>query len=212
MRASSLALGFLLLSCTEGTTATMPVPLGDSPQRGPADAWVTIVEFSDFQCPACGAAEPTVAELLARYPNDVRLVYKHFPLSSIHLYARPAAIAAECAREQGRFWEMHDRLFAGQRALSSEDLAAYASAAGLDVAAWQSCLSTPEPAARVDADQALGMKMGVHVTPTFVINGEPLQGSVPLATFEEIVESARAKAEASGIKRSEYYDRAVLGK
>lgn len=190
----------------------MPVPLGDSPERGPADAWVTIVEFSDFQCPACGAAEPIVAQLLVRYPNDVRLVYKHFPLSSIHPYARPAAIAAECAREQGRFWEMHDRLFAGQHALSSEDLAAYASAAGLDVAAWQSCLSTPEPAARVDADMALGERMGVHVTPTFVINGEPLQGVVPLAAFEEIVENARARAKASGFTRSEYYDRAVLGK
>lgn len=211
MRSIALGLAFLLLSCEAAAPAAMPVPLGDSPERGPSDAWVTIVEFSDFQCPACGAAAPTIVQLLSRYPADLRLVYKHFPLTMIHPNARPAAIAAECAREQGRFWEMHDRLFANQRALTSDDLKAYASAIGLDIAKWESCLSNPGPAARVDADEALGEKLGVRATPTFVINGKPLEGAAPLATFEQRVESARAEAEASGIARGEYYQRAVLG-
>ncbi len=189
----------------------MPVLLGDSPQRGPSDAWVTVVEFADFECPYCGDAEATLAQLLAEYPADVRLVFKHFPLASIHPYARSAAIAAECAGEQGLFWEMHDRLFANQTALTSADLVAYAADLGLDVAAWQICLSTPEPAARVDGDASLGEQMGVRATPTFVINGVPLEGAAPLATFEQLVETARARAEASGISRDQYYQRAVLG-
>jgi protein-disulfide isomerase len=188
----------------------MAVPIGDSPTRGPADAWVTLVEFSDFECAYCGAAQPTIAQLLALYPTDLRLVFKHFPLS-FHADARPAALAAECARVQGRFWQMHDVLWAGQPLLSSSDLAADASGAGLELGAWQSCLSSSEAAARVDADIALGEQMGVRATPTFALNGQPLEGAAPLDVFKQKVESARATAEASGIVRQEYYDRAVLG-
>jgi protein-disulfide isomerase len=192
--------------------AAFAVPLGDAPTRGPADAWVTIVEFSDFECPYCKQAAATLVQLLAEYPDDVRLAFRHFPLSSLHPSARPASIAAECARAQGHFWEMHDRIFAGQPALSSDDLVAYATGADVDVGAWKECLSAPEPAARVDADFALGRQLEVTATPTFAINGERLVGTLPLAQFERLVESARATAQASGIPRAEYYDRAVLGK
>lgn len=220
VRASAivLALAALLAACGGGGSPTsqsglMRVPLGDSPQRGPSDpagAWVTIVEFSDFQCPYCGAAEPTVEQILANNP-DARLVYKHFPLSQ-HANARPAANAAECARAQGHFWEMHDLLFAHQTALDAAALASYAGQInGLDTVAWQTCFDAKTYDDRVTADLTLGQSVGVQGTPTFAINGEPLVGAQPLAAFQAAVDAARAAAIASGIPRAQYYDKAVLG-
>ena len=221
MRTSAppLALALLLVACGGEPAALtlMRVPLGTSPQRGPSDAWVTIVEFSDFQCPYCGVAEPTIEQVLARHPADARLVYKHFPLRQ-HADARPAANAAECARAQGPapdgyFWEMHDVLFANQAALDAASLAGYAGRiAGLDAAAWQACFDARQWDARVQADLDLGAGLGVSGTPTFAVNGQPLVGAAPLDTFEAVVEAARAAAIASGIPRAQYYDRAVLGK
>ena len=217
--ATLLALAGLLVGCggnSPPAPALMRVPLGGSPQRGPSDAWVTIVEFSDFQCPYCGAAEPTIEQVLALHPADVRLVYKHFPLPQ-HANARSAANAAECARAQGTapdgdFWAMHDLLFAHQGALGAASLAGYASQiAGLDTVAWQACFDARLFDARVQADEDLGVSVGVNGTPTFAINGEPLVGAQPLDTFEAKVEAARAQAIASGIPRGQYYDRAVLG-
>jgi protein-disulfide isomerase len=218
-KATRLALALLLVGCDSGppTPALMRVPLGDSPQRGPSDAWVTIVEFSDFQCPFCGAAEPTIGQVLVLYPADARLVYKHFPLRQ-HASARPAANAAECARVQGTapdgtFWEMHDLLFANQQALDVASLAGYASRiAGLDAVAWQACFDARQFDARVQADLDLGVSVGVGATPTFAINGQPLLGAAPLDSFKGAVEAARAAAMASGIPRDQYYDKAVLGK
>ncbi len=219
MRTALTLIALAGLACGGSPTPTpqlVRVPLGDSPQRGPADAWVTIVEFADFQCPFCGQAEPTVEQLLAAYPTDVRLVFKHFPLPQ-HPNARPAANAAECARAQGTppngfFWEMHDLLFANQGALGATALAGYAAQiSGLDVAAWQTCFDAKQFDARVTADEELGASVGVGGTPTFAINGEPLVGAQPLATFEQMVEAARQKAIASGISRDRYYDVAVLG-
>ena len=214
-----LALVLLLVACSGDpptSAALMRLPLGDSPQRGPRDAWVTIVEFSDFQCPYCGMAEPTIEQVLALYPTDVRLVYKHFPLRQ-HADARPAANAAECARVQGPapdgyFWELHDLLFANQGALDAASLAGHAGqVAGLDPVAWQACFDARQFDARVQADLDLGASVGVSGTPTFAINGKPLVGALPLATFTAAVEAARATAIASGIPRAQYYDRAVLG-
>ncbi len=215
-----LAVVVLLAACGGGSTSSssgfMRVQLLDSPQRGPDDAWVTIVEFADFQCPYCGAAEPTVEEVLTKYGPDVRLVYKHFPLPQ-HANARPAANAAECARAQGpgpdgHFWQMHDLLFQNQASLGPTDLAGYAAQIpGLDPAQWQLCFDAQTYDARVAADARLGASVGVDATPTFVLNGEPLVGAQPLPTFEAKVEAARARAMASGIPRAEYYDRVVLG-
>ena len=101
----------------------MRVPIGDSPQRGPADAWVTIVEFADFQCPFCAREAPVLEDALAPYGADVRLVFKHFPLASIHPYAQHAALAAECAGEQGMFWQMHDLLLAAGTLILSHSMA-----------------------------------------------------------------------------------------
>ncbi|HYS83152.1 MAG TPA: thioredoxin domain-containing protein [Anaeromyxobacteraceae bacterium] len=107
----------------------MPVPVGGAPVRGPADAWVTLVEWSDFECPFCRAAEPQVEQVLTQHPADVRLVYKQLPLTEIHERALPAALAADCAGQQGKFWEMHDLLMQGD--LSDDALADYARTLGL---------------------------------------------------------------------------------
>ena len=104
----------------------------DGPSRGPADAPIVVIEFSDYQCPFCKRAEPTVTALMQKYPTQVRLVYRHLPLDQIHPRARPAAIAAVCAEQQGKFWEYHDTLFANQQALNDADLEKYATTLGMD--------------------------------------------------------------------------------
>jgi protein-disulfide isomerase len=188
------------------------VPIGTSPARGPADAWVTLVEFGDFECPFCGEEEPVVEALLAMYPADLRLVWKNFPLTSIHPYAQGAAVAAECADEQSLFWPMHDLLYANQSALTATDLANYAGEVpGLDVTTWQACLTTPAPAQVIANDEALGGTVGVNGTPTFFVNGEIVVGAVPQATLQGVIETKRAEAEASGVPRAQYYDTVILG-
>jgi protein-disulfide isomerase len=157
------------------------------PSLGPAEAPVTIVEFSDFQCPFCGRAVSVVEALHARYPDTVRIVYRHLPLS-FHEHARLAAIASVCADEQGRFWDYHDRLFDDQKALAREDLIAHAEALGLDRRAFEACLVAPEPAAVVDADLSAAEEVGATGTPTFFVNGLKLTGARPVEQFEEIID------------------------
>jgi protein-disulfide isomerase len=210
----SFAAGLLvaLVACGQSSTAVsrLKVPVGDSPQRGPSDAWVTVVEFSDFECPFCRSEQPILTDIESIYGTDLRVVFKHFPFPSIHPHAQAAAIAAECAAEQGKFWEMHDLLFT--TALDDATLLADAEQVpGLDVATWQACIITPEAADRVAADVALGMNVGIDATPTFVVNGVPVVGAVPESDLRAVIDSARAEAVASGIPRAEYYDKAVLG-
>ncbi|HXX66647.1 MAG TPA: DsbA family protein [Polyangiaceae bacterium] len=221
---ASLALGSLVLAgigCTStapaaplvdaGAAPLVKVPIGSSPLRGPIDAWVTMVEFADFECPFCGEEEPVVEALLQAYPADLRLVFKNFPLTTIHPYAEGAAIAAECAGQQGDFWPMHDILFANQNALESTNLPGYAQEAGVDVPTWQACLTTEPPIDAINADVALGTSIGVDGTPTFVINGQMIVGAVPQSELQGVIETSRAAAEASGVPSSEYYDEVILG-
>jgi protein-disulfide isomerase len=218
--ATSLAL--LLASCGSSTgtdgTATLRVPVGDSPVDGPADAWVTVVEFSDFQCPFCVRVQPTLAEVLPGYGPDVRHVFKHFPLSQ-HARAIPTAVAAECARAQGRFWEFHDLVFAAAKAGTlfdggfDADLEAFATQVGVDVAAWQACRASPAAMeARVESDAALGRQFGIDGTPSFVVNGTLVVGAQPAEAFRAAIDAALARARASGVPAAQYYDRVVLGK
>ncbi|BDG07683.1 DsbA family protein [Anaeromyxobacter paludicola] len=206
------ALAAALAAC--GSTAATPstlarVPVDGAPQRGPADAWVTVVEFADFQCPYCRAEEPVLDDILTSYGPYIRLAFKHYPLPQ-HANARPAAIAAQCAFEQGHFWELHDLLL--QTALDDYALLADArQVAGLDVPTWQACLASAEAAAQVDADAALGASVGVPGTPTFVVNGELVVGAVPDAVLRAAVDRALAAAQASGIPAADYYRRAILG-
>jgi protein-disulfide isomerase len=187
------------------------VAVGSSPVRGAADAWVTLVEFGDFECPFCGEEEPVVEALLKEYPNDLRLVWKNFPLTNIHPYAQGAAVAAVCAGAQGDFWPMHDTLFEDQTALTSADLASYALEVGVDMGTWQTCIASSAPLQTIDADVALGTSVGISGTPTFFVNGVAIVGAVPQSELESAIDAARAAAEASGVPAAQYYDTAVLG-
>jgi predicted DsbA family dithiol-disulfide isomerase len=167
------------------------------PALGPEQAPVTIVEFSDFQCPFCSRAEPIVRQVLERYPEQVRLVYRHMPLDSIHPRARPAAEAAVCAEEQGRFWEYHEKLFANQGALADQQLELYASELNLDMEAFAQCLQRPEVKARVQGDVEAAEAAGVKGTPAFLVNGILLSGARPVEEFVRVIERELARADDS---------------
>jgi len=159
------------------------------PSLGPADARVTIVEFSDFQCPFCRRASDVVKALNERYPQDLRLVYRQFPLESIHPHARSAAEASLCANDQDRFWDYHDKLFENTRALAREDLVAYATELGLDLARFEACLSERTHRATVEADLAEASAHGVTGTPAFFVNGILMTGAQPVESFAEVIEA-----------------------
>jgi protein-disulfide isomerase len=156
--------------------------------QGPVEAPVTIVEFTDYQCPFCQRAEPTIREVVQRYPQQVRWVVRHLPLDSIHPLARGAAHAAVCADRQGRFWEFHEKLFANQQALEPAQLAGYAKELGLDAAAFDACLGSPETHARVEQDVEAAREVGVSGTPAFFVNGILLTGAKPVEEFVRVIE------------------------
>jgi protein-disulfide isomerase len=158
------------------------------PVLGPANAPVTIVEFSDFQCPFCQRVEPTLKRVRETYGDRVRIVWKDFPLTSIHPQAFKAAEAAHCAGEQGKFWEYHDRLFANQQALQVESLKKYAADTGLDSAKFNSCLDMAKYAERVQAQMGVGADLGVNSTPAVFINGRLLSGAQPYETFTAVID------------------------
>jgi protein-disulfide isomerase len=186
------------------------IELSAAPVEGPADAWVTAVEFLDYSCIHCAEEAPVVAQLHGLYPDDLRVAVKHFPFLSAGSEA--AARAAHCAQQQGLFWELHQSLFDHRPAFSGAELAGYATAVdGMDLDAWSTCTASDEAAAAVEADRQLGLAVGVRGTPTFVLNGKVVVGAYDLPAMRALVEQARAAARASGYSRSEYYDRVVLG-
>ena len=158
---------------------------------GPESAPVTIVEFSDFQCPYCSRVVPTLKELAARYPEQVRIVFRHLPLD-FHAQARGAAQASICAGQQGQFWEYHDLLFANQRAMGRDQLSSYATGLGLDMELFESCMTAPETDALVAADLEAAERLGATGTPAFFINGIFLNGAQPLEVFDELVQEELA--------------------
>lgn len=163
----------------------------DDPARGPKDAPITIVEFSEYQCPFCARVTPTLKALEQKYAGKIRLVYKDFPLQN-HLQAPKAAEAAHCAGDQGKYWELHDRMFANQSLLQVPELKKHAAAVGLDQAKFDQCLDGGTHAARVQEDVAYGNAMGVSSTPTLYINGRLVSGAQPQALFEGIIEEELA--------------------
>jgi protein-disulfide isomerase len=164
------------------------VDADDDPSRGPADAPVTIVEFSDFQCPYCSRVTPVLKRLEESYPGKVRLVFRDFPLLQIHPQAAGAAEAAGCAHEQGKFWEMHDTLFAQQGRLKAEDLKQHAQAIGLDVEKYEACLQSGRRTEEWRKDLKDGEAHGVSSTPAFFINGRLVVGAQPYEEFSAAVE------------------------
>ena len=165
----------------------------DEPSRGPLDAPVVIVEYSDFQCPYCRQAQPTLDQVAATYGDRVQLVYRDFPLA-MHANAHRAAQAAQCAHEQGAFWPYHDILFQNIRRLGEQDLRRHAKAARLDTSAFDECLSSGRYFAAVDADLARGEAHGVSGTPAFFINGRFLSGAQPFAAFRDIIDDELTQA------------------
>lgn len=167
----------------------MDVSIDDDPTLGPADATVTIVEFSDYECPYCQVwHEQVFGELVAAYGSKVRFVYRDFPLDEVHPQARPAAIAATCAGAQGKFWEYHSLLFGGELGLGSEARTTYAQQLGLDLERFTACIADEAGSAEVDADLQDAYELGVRGTPTFFINGRPLVGAQPLQAFAAIID------------------------
>jgi protein-disulfide isomerase len=162
------------------------------PSRGPVDAPITIIEFSEYQCPFCARVNPTLVELEKKYAGKIRLVFKDFPLPN-HQQAPKAAEAAHCAGEQGKYWALHDRLFANQRQLLVPELKAHAAAVGLEQAAFDQCLDSGKHAAVVQEDVDLGSGMGVQSTPTLYINGRVVTGAQPIAVFESIIDEELAR-------------------
>lgn len=163
--------------------------------KGASNAAYTIVEFADFECGHCKAAAPVVADVVKRHPKDVRVFYKHFPLS-FHEMAKPAAIAAEAAQNQGKFWPMHDAIFATQTMLDEDLLMGHARALGLDIERFSKDFKSAELAAKVDASKAEGETMGVEATPTFFINGRPFNLMRTKEAFEARLNMEKARKSA----------------
>jgi len=166
--------------------------LPTDPVRGNPAAPITIVEFSDYQCPFCARVNPTLDRIRQTYGDRVKIVFKDFPLPN-HLEAPKAAEAARCAGEQGKYWEMHDVLFQNQRGLQVPNLKQMARQIGLNATPFDQCLDSGKHAAAVEAGTELGTKMGVNSTPSLYINGRPVIGAMPFETFKQVIDEELAK-------------------
>ncbi|HKQ73230.1 MAG TPA: thioredoxin domain-containing protein [Blastocatellia bacterium] len=174
---------YRLMASTEG-----------APFRGGAQAPVTIIEFSDFHCPFCSKVQSTISQVLARYGDKVKLVYRHLPIDQLHPQARRAAEAAACANEQGKFWEYHDRLYAAGADSSQEKLKSLAQEAGLDVAVFESCLNAGKQKQAIQKEIDDAARMGLNATPSFLINGRFFSGAAPLEAFVRVIEEELGRA------------------
>jgi len=172
------------------------VDVTQAPSLGPADALYTLVEFSDFECPFCFRATNTIKTLMEKYKGQMRLVYLHWPLPT-HEQARPAALAAWAAQQQGKFFEYHDRLFALQTKLTPEAYVTIAKDLGLDLAKFNQDRESPQALAQVEADFKQGEQLGVQGTPTFVLNGVVVRGARPLADFETVIKLLATRKKSS---------------
>jgi protein-disulfide isomerase len=165
------------------------IAVGASPVAGAKDGKITIVEFSDYQCPFCGQAEPLMDQVVAAYPKDVKRVYKQFPLTSIHPNALPASKAAVAAGKQGKFWEMHKKLFDNQRELSADNYKKWAQEIGLDMAQFEKDMSAPDVQAQIDKEAQEARAADVTGTPTIFVNGKRLMKR-SFDGFKEVIDAA----------------------
>ena len=170
----------------EAPRVAVEVPAG-APATGPAGAPVTIVEFTDYQCPYCHRAQATIDQVMQRYPGKVRLVHLDFPLEG-HPGAFPAARAARCAGDQGKFWEYHRGLMTEPGSLDDADLRGRASKLGLDGSAFASCLASGRHDAAIQASLAQGEGLGVTGTPAYFVNGRMISGARPIESFAEVID------------------------
>jgi len=187
--------------------AVYKVPLGNSPEKGPKTAKVTIVQISDFQCPYCSKVEPTMAELEKEYGKDLRIVWKNNPLP-FHQNAMPAAKAAMAAAAQGKFWEFHDKLFADQAHLDPATYDKYAQELGLNMGKFKAAMSDAKIEDEIKADIALAARFGAQGTPGFFINGRSLRGAQPKEAFKAVIDKEIQAADAllkKGTKPADLY-------
>jgi protein-disulfide isomerase len=176
------------------------IPTDGFPSLGPANAPITLVEFADFQCPFCRQWEQeTYQPLLAAYPGKIRIVYRDFPLTSIHPNAMPAAEAAQCADAQGKFWEFHDKLFSSDlndqfsnNTLSEDSYKQVAQDLGLDMDKFNACLADPKIQQGIQSDMDFATNLGINSTPTFFINGLAVIGAQPLSAFQNVIDKELA--------------------
>lgn len=173
-----------------GAATRYDVAEAGNPAIGPANAPVTIIEFSDYQCPYCKNWYDTVkTRLLADYAGRIRFVYRDLPLTSIHPEAQGAAEAANCAGEQNAYWEYHDALFNGKYGLSTQAYPEYAMELGLDVVAFKVCIVERRYQDEVNADANVGISLGLNGTPTFFVNGLKLVGAQPYEVFQQVIDN-----------------------
>lgn len=188
--------------------AVYKVPVGESANKGAKEALVTVVEFSEFQCPFCNRVNPTIKQIMDTYGKDVRVVFKHNPLP-FHKDALPAAEAALAAREQNKFWQMHDKLFENQRALGRAELEKYAAELKLNLGKFKAALDKNAHQAEIQEDQKLARSLGASGTPSFFINGRNLRGAQPFAAFKTVIDEELNKAKdlvAKGTPRAKVYE------
>ena len=172
------------------------ISLSNEPAKGPKDAAVTIVEFSDFQCPFCQRVVATLDQVRSGYGDQVRIAFKHLPLS-MHPKAPDAHAAAEAAHRQGKFWEMHDRIFGNQAQMSPEKYVEYAGELGLDVERFRRDVASADVKQRIEADKRVADGLGVSGTPAFFVNGRFLSGAQPFESFKELIDAELARAKRS---------------
>jgi protein-disulfide isomerase len=170
------------------------LPVGTSPVRGPENAPVTLTEFADFQCPFCARNLPLVKQVLEAYPKDVKFVYKEFPLTSIHNHAMNASKAAVAAQRQGKYWEMHDKLFENFQNLAEDNIKKVAAEVGLNMEQWEKDYKSPEVDKQVQDDMRLAGQSDVRGTPTMFVNGKRVQNR----SFEGIKEMIDAALKEKG--------------
>ena len=185
----------------------------NAPSKGPKDAKVTIVAFSDFECPFCARVNPTIDQILKTYGNDVRFVFRHLPLS-FHRNAKSAAEAAMAAHEQGKFWEMHDKLFANQRQLSRENYEKWAEEIGLDMKKFRAALDSGKYSDYVDRDTTDANRVGARGTPAFFINGRLVSGAQPFENFKRVIDEELKRADEElkkGTPKSQLYRKLAAG-
>jgi len=168
------------------------IEVGGAPTKGPDIAPITITEFADFQCPFCARVTPTLQKIEQAYKGQVRFVWKHYPLD-IHSHAVNAALAAEAARNQGRFWEYHDKLFDNQKELTTDALKRYARELMLDVNRLEKDMAAADLQKKIDGDVKLAETLEVSVTPSFFINGRYVRGAQPYEVFEKIINEELTK-------------------
>lgn len=165
----------------------------DDPSYGPHDAKVVVVEFSDFQCPFCAELRPVLRQAMKNYGDRVLFIYRDFPLVTEHPQALLGAMAAECAHEQGKFWEMHDKIFENQNGITEAGLKSYAVQLGLNSVQFGECLSSNKFLDEIERDLQDGYAAGVRATPTLFINGGMVSGAMPYETLEKIITNELAQ-------------------